>query len=144
MSEKSNLGLGVMLSFLSGDDARKTAEAIEFATGKRIERVACEDNRLRIWFEGGGMIVLWDGGQSCCERRYMVCDDDLKAFAGDTFLTAEIREASAGTTHYVGGAHEIQFLAVKTDRGEIVVASHNEHNGYYGGFAIRALHQRAA
>ena len=32
--------------------------------------------------------------------------------------------------------HEVQFLEVKTSKGSFTMSSHNEHNGYYGGFSI--------
>jgi hypothetical protein len=32
--------------------------------------------------------------------------------------------------------HEVQFLRVSTDAGTIVCETHNEHNGYYGGFNV--------
>lgn len=34
--------------------------------------------------------------------------------------------------------HEVQFLVVHTDKGDLTMSSHNEHNGYYGGFSIEA------
>ena len=37
-----------------------------------------------------------------------------------------------------GEVHEVQFLDVKTDKGVFQMSSHNEHNGYYGGFWIIA------
>ena len=32
--------------------------------------------------------------------------------------------------------HEVQFLEIKTSKGIFTMSTHNEHNGYYGGFAI--------
>lgn len=36
-----------------------------------------------------------------------------------------------------GGA-ESQFLMIRTSLGVFTVVNYNEHNGYYGGFALRA------
>ena len=49
-------------------------------------------------------------------------------------IDAEIREAPNEPDEY--GDHEVQFLLVNTSIGTFTVASHNEHNGYYGGFDI--------
>ena len=51
-------------------------------------------------------------------------------------LGAEIKEAPSIPTEY--DEHEVQFLEVLTSKGGFTMASHNEHNGYYGGFLIRA------
>jgi hypothetical protein len=80
---------------------------------------------------------LFDAGQSCCEHRYMRTDDDLKSFIGAELVDAEISNAPDQVDEY-GETHEIQFLRVKTSKGLITISNHNEHNGYYGGFAIRA------
>ncbi len=34
------------------------------------------------------------------------------------------------------GEHEVSFLEIETNKGQISVASHNEHNGYYGGICL--------
>jgi hypothetical protein len=33
--------------------------------------------------------------------------------------------------------HEVQFFEIQTDRGVFTLSSHNEHNGYYGGFFLK-------
>jgi hypothetical protein len=35
-------------------------------------------------------------------------------------------------------AHEVEFLEVLTDRDMVTFEAHNEHNGYYGGFWLKA------
>jgi len=67
----------------------------------------------------------------------MRTDDDLTEFVGTKFLGVEIKEAPSIEGEY-GEQHEVQFLEVKTDKGVFTMASHNEHNGYYGGFSIVA------
>jgi hypothetical protein len=55
---------------------------------------------------------------------------------GAKLLDIEVREAP--NVPYEYGEHEVQFLVVKTDKGNITFQTHNEHNGYYGGFYIQA------
>ena len=66
----------------------------------------------------------------------MRTDDNLEDFVGAKLLGAEIKEAPNEPDK--DGEHEVEFLEVQTDRGVFTMASHNEHNGYYGGFSIRA------
>jgi hypothetical protein len=37
-----------------------------------------------------------------------------------------------------GEDHELAFLKVSTNKDCITLETHNENNGYYGGFGIRA------
>jgi hypothetical protein len=106
---------------------------------KVISSVVIDDNppTLTLVFDDGKALKLVDRGQSCCEHRYMQTDDDLAWFAGAKLLGVELRDASAGKDDE-GDVHEIQFLHIVTSKGVLNVASHNEHNGYYGGFAIEA------
>lgn len=57
-------------------------------------------------------------------------------FVGAKLLGAEVKPAPNIPDEYC--KHEVEFLDVKTDKGVFQMASHNEHNGYYSGFAIRA------
>lgn len=129
------LGIGVMISRLSGNE--KSVEAVLASVGKEIVSVECVDNALRMHFTDGTGISLADDGQSCCESRYMKCDDDLAYFAGHKIVDYE-QAAGPNAEGEHGDVHEIEFLRVKTDKGVISVANHVEHNGYYGGFSIRA------
>jgi hypothetical protein len=64
----------------------------------------------------------------------MRTDDTLTDYAGAELLDVSLEDApdlEAG-----GESHEVQFLRVKTSKGMFVMSSHNEHNGYYGGFWI--------
>ena len=129
------LGFGVMINALGGN--RETVEAVQAAMGKTITALSLTDDQLRFEFEDGSRLRLWDNGQSCCESRYMQTDDDLPYYIGAKFVGAEVRDGGSTESEY-GDAHEIQFLVVTTDRGTFSMASHNEHNGYYGGFWITA------
>lgn len=132
MSE-THLGVGVMLSMLGGNE--ETVEAHNKSIGKTIESVTLTDDVLELHFTDKTVLCFDDDGQSCCETRYMRTDDDLTSFVGATFEKAELAEAPNVEDEY--GEHEVQFLRVYTSKGVLVCASHNEHNGYYGGFAIR-------
>ncbi len=80
---------------------------------------------------------MFDGGQDCCEHRYMHSDDDIQSFVGGTLIDAEIREVPNREDGY-GDVHEVQFLIVTTSKGAFTIETHNEHNGYYGGFWVVA------
>ena len=129
------LGFGVMINALGGN--RETVEAVQAAMGKTITALSLTDDQLRFEFEDGSRLRLQDSGQSCCEHRYMLTDDDLPYYIGAKFVGAEVRDGGSTESEY-GDTHEIQFLVVTTDRGTFSMASHNEHNGYYGGFWITA------
>ena len=130
------LGLGVMVKTLCGNEI--TVKAVTSSLGKVIKQVGLktDDNILVFEFTDGTGLRMFDGGQSCCEVRYMVTDDDLTEFYGATLLDFEIKSAPNIEDQY--GEHEVQFLDVKTDKGIFQMANHNEHNGYYGGFWIEA------
>jgi hypothetical protein len=130
----SELGLGVMIGMLG--DKNETVKAMQSAIGRTIASVVVDANRdgaLCLTFTDGSTLRLYDDGRSCCESRYLTCDDDLASFVGDTLVSAEVHEAPTITSEY-GDVHEQAFLRVKTNRGVIVATTHNEHNGYYGGF----------
>lgn len=96
------------------------------------------DDALHFTFQDGSRMKFEDVGQSCCEQRYMRTDDDLASFVGAKFVGAQLKEAPEVEDEY-GETHEVQFLEIETDRGSFTMANHNEHNGYYGGFEIRAV-----
>lgn len=129
------LGMTVMLNMLFGNDS--SVEAFTGAIGKTIASLKLgEDEALHFDFSDGSKMKLRDEGQSCCELRYMRTDDNLSDYIGAKLLGAEIKEAPSVEDEY--GEHDVQFLELKTDRGVFTMVSHNEHNGYYGGFLISA------
>lgn len=128
------IGIGVMISDLRGN--YETLEAIKVAQGKEISSIVLEEDRLFIGFVDECKIKIFDDGQSCCEHRYMTTDDDLSYNIGSKFLGVEVAGAPDREDGY--GVHEVQFLKVKTSLGVFTIETHNEHNGYYGGFSIRA------
>jgi hypothetical protein len=121
-------GVGVMVSHLFGSPAD-----YEQYYGKTIQAIALKDDVLNIDFEDGVKIHIFDNGQSCCETRYMVCDDNLESLVGQKLTKIEIK---SGPDINDGECHEQQFLEISTDGGFVTFANHNEHNGYYGGFAL--------
>ena len=66
----------------------------------------------------------------------MMTDDSLEDFIGSVLLDAEIKDGPEIECEW--DVHEQQFLIVSTDKGEFTMVTHNEHNGYYGGFWIQA------
>jgi hypothetical protein len=99
---------------------------------------------LCIRFDDGSAIFISDEGQSCCERRYITCDDDLSGHEGGQLVS--INTDASGSGPDVGeddyGCHEVQFVAVQTTKGCFTLCTHNEHNGYYGGFGLKVKRVR--
>ena len=119
---------------------KRTAETVGLMVGETIAsvaRVEGDDDKLLFTMADGTVVSMFDDGQDCCEHRYMTCDDDLTAFAGATFMRAEIRDGHHTDMEY-DEVHEIEFLVITTSAGSFTVATHNEHNGYYGGFHVVA------
>jgi hypothetical protein len=129
----NNIGLGVMIDSLGGNE--ETVKAFRASVGKKITALELKDEHLRFTFEDDTHLSVWDNGQSCCESRYMRTDDDLSQYIGGELTDMETREAPSVPYEY--GEHEVEFLVVKTTKGQFTMSSHNEHNGYYGGFSIQ-------
>jgi hypothetical protein len=130
--------MGVMINMLMGNDGDSRA-AIEAVKGQEIRKVEMFDDgdgRLVLTFDEN-VLTLQDDGRSCCESRYMTTDDELGDFVGAEFRGVELRDGPELADEW-GGPHEQQFLYVNTSIGTLVVTTHNEHNGYYGGFWIKA------
>lgn len=130
-----SLGLGVMLRTLAGNES--TVLAVKNSLGKEIESVKIDESEyLYIYFTDNTFLKISDEGQSCCEHRYMSCDDDFNDFEGSILLDFELKNAPSVEQEY--DEHDIQFLDVKTNKGIFTITNHNIHNGYYGGFCIEA------
>ena len=66
----------------------------------------------------------------------MQTDDILTDFLGSKFLGVTIKYAPNIVSDDEWIEHEVQFLEILTSKGSITLSTHNEHNGYYGGFNI--------
>ena len=110
--------------------------------------VSLEEPLWRVWLrknEGpndalciemeSGVLQVWDDGQSCCERRYATTDDQLDTFAGAKLVGIDIVEMPTEDDKF-GEPHEQTFVKIETTAGTITLVTHNEHNGYYGGFHV--------
>lgn len=128
-----NLGMGVMINMLTGNES--TVKAFTEAIGKRITGLELKDDCLEFTFLDNSHLTMYDDGQSCCESRYMRTDDNLADYIGGELKGAEIRDAPSLPLDW--GEHEVQFLVIETTKGNFTLSSHNEHNGYYGGFSIK-------
>lgn len=73
----------------------------------------------------------------------MRTDDKFEDFIGATLVSMELKQAPNITSDDDYGDHEVQFLELMTSKGALTMASHNEHNGYYGGFAIELKFKEA-
>ncbi len=124
-----------MLAYLGGN--KESVEAMTEAAGKEIAALDIDEKRLLFTFTDGTAMKLYDDGQSCCEYRYMHTDDQLEDFVGAEFREAEVRDGPEIVDDY-SDVKESQFLVITTSTGQFTVVNYNEHNGYYGGFAIRA------
>lgn len=120
---------------------KESREAIEACAGEILASIELVDSPngpfIRLSLAGGSVALdLVDTGQSCCEHRYMTSDDDFAYYEGATLLGVEVKPGPDVEAKY--DTHETAFLDIKTSRGVFTVVTHNEHNGYYGGFSLRA------
>lgn len=132
------LGLGVMIQALRGFGeyaGKYYGREITHATIKTRNEKS-NDSSLMLTFADGVTVRLSDEGQSCCEMRYMTCDDDVSDLVGGLLVLIESTEGDEKGTEY-GEVHESAFVKVITNKSAITLATHVEHNGYYGGFALR-------
>ena len=133
-------GIGVMINQLA--DRGRGYELVTAAKDKDISSISLDKTEnydsgaVVVKFSDGTSILLLDNGRSCCEYRYITADEeDFSYYAGSQLLAVEEREAPSIKGEY-GDEHEVSFLDVKTTKGTITFSTHNEHNGYYGGFYL--------
>lgn len=131
----NGLEIGAKLKTLNCTDESITA--IKLCIGKKIQFIKLTDGDLTICFYDKTRLKLWDNGEVCCGDRYFRTDDTLADYFGDHLLGFEIRDAP-DRDDQKDNSHEVQFLVMNTNQGQLVLSSHNLHNGYYGGFAIQA------
>jgi hypothetical protein len=109
--------------------------------GSPITEVRQDGDALNMLF-AEGTLTIRDDGQSCCESRYMTTDDDLPSFVGaklvafDEAAGPNIEEEPDESGYSYNDPHETMFVRLHTTAGTITLVTHNEHNGYYGGFNV--------
>ncbi len=101
--------------------------------GKKIKKATFSDDSLYLTFTDDEKIRIYDNGQNCCENRYMLCQDDLSVLEGTILRNIEVTSEEEAES---SECHDVVFLEVKTDKNVISFSTHNEHNGYYGGFSL--------
>ena len=126
-----NLGMGAMLHVLGGGSPKSASDYY----GRKIIAAEKVGEDLRLRFDDGKQVRIWDDGQSCCENRYMTCDDDLSKLVGGKLLRIEAKDGP-DVDDPDGECHEQCFIEVGTDECFVTLCTHNEHNGYYGGFGL--------
>ena len=140
-----NPGMGVLAQMLAGDD--ETPRVLCKAQGKVVKTIVKAERErqcgemgegIDITFEDGYRIVIYDAGQSYCEERYMVIEENLDDYIGMKFLGALVKEGKTEKDEEYCEVHEVQFLELQFDKCFLHIANHNEHNGCYGGFWIVA------
>jgi hypothetical protein len=121
---------------------------VELYSGQVIKKITMDSEKITrdsevliITFESGSKIQIMDDGQSCCETRYMHCEDeaDFEYLQGSVFRFIEVVDAPDEENEGAGeydDVHEVQFCNILTSKGVIQLTCHNEHNGYYGGFGV--------
>jgi hypothetical protein len=97
-----------------------------------------EKESMNLEFTDGVKISITDEGQSCCESRYMTCDDEPSELNGQKLIhiiTKDGPQPEKSEDDW-GDVHDIAFLEIQGDKSSITFATHNQHNGYYGGFGL--------
>lgn len=110
-----------------------TEDAVKYV-GRKIKKAVFDGTGVRLTFDDDVTIYIWDSRQSCCEHRYMETTDNVSRIEGQTLVSIAERPADDVETDY--GVHEVVFLEIQTDKDVISFSTHNEHNGYYGGFSL--------
>lgn len=105
--------------------------------GKVITGAKVHDGGLYLMFSDGTSATVYDDAQHCCEHRYITCDDDPEALVGGELLSIEEKEGGEPEADYHDMCHDTMFVEVQSSKGLVTLTTHNEHNGYYGGFSVR-------
>jgi len=127
----SQIGIGAMIHQLSGG----SDENPDKYYGRIIKDANINEERLLLTFSDGVSVKIFDDGQSCCEHRYITCDDEAKDLIGNKLMKIETADGGeVGEDDYE--IHEQVFIKIITDKTTITLTTHNEHNGYYGGFGL--------
>lgn len=113
-------------------------EAVRSVVGCIISSISIDGNQVIISFSNGKMLSITDNGQSCCEHRYITSDDLPVTFSEvETLVSVDSREMPTMSDEF-GDPHEQCAVIVQTTLQSLTFVTHNEHNGYYGGFSLVA------
>ena len=103
--------------------------------GRVIVGAVLENDELSLEFSGGDTLVIGDDAQDCCETRYMTTDDNVSSLVGCRIVHIASKDGPVEEDDY-GDVHETCFVEIQTNKGLVTLITHNEHNGYYGGFDL--------
>lgn len=112
-----------------------TSQVHLFDGTQSIVTASLHDNVIELQLDDGTRLEILDDGQLCCETRYITTDDDLGDLVGGKLRHIEVASGPS-TQNAWGDEYEMQFLRIYTTTGTVVFETHNEHNGYYGGFDV--------
>jgi hypothetical protein len=104
-----------------------------------IAKIIMDGDELLISFESGREITISDHGQSCCEHRYMHCEDEGDFEFHEGAFLRFVQIVAGGDDEDGYEVHETEYCNIFTSKGVIQLVCHNEHNGYYGGFCVRIV-----
>lgn len=142
-------GTGFNLRLLLGGDGNTDA-AVLAAAGKTIRAITLADGEsdestgMAFLFTDDTAVIFYDDARSCCEHRFMTCDDDLAPFVGAMFVDVALSEKNTPEVEDSqqewddGEQHEWCFVDFTTSMGVFTATMHNRHNGYYGGISLAA------
>ena len=129
-------GLGANLHYLSGGSPKNPEDYY----GKKITSASLRpddgDGAIYLGLANGKRLKIWDNGRSCCESRYITTDDDIHFLVGGKLKEIKVRSVQEIDDGDGGEYHEMAFLEISTEKGSVTFVTHNEHNGYYGGFGL--------
>ena len=108
-------------------------ERVNKYVGETVTKAWVKYGKVFLKFGNNGLCV-WDDGQYCCEDRYIITDDDVSDLVGGKLRHIVVREGSM--VYHDFGCHDIDFLEIATEQTHVTFETHNEHNGYYGGFDV--------
>jgi hypothetical protein len=100
-----------------------------------ITNIEMTEDYILIDLDDHNIYGIFDNEQKCCERRYMMTDDDINSLIGHRLRRVDVKFGPP-VKHANGRvSRDTCFLEIGTDGGSITVVSHNLHNGYYDGLS---------
>lgn len=130
----SQPGIGAMLHYLGGGSKEDPAKYV----GRKITAARIDkddgDGKVRLTFSDGARVAIYDDGRSCCESRYITTDDEIEALVGQSLVSISAQPGPDAASEW--GDHETCFVIIQGDQSAVTLTTHNEHNGYYGGFGL--------